>query len=154
MCRRAVSPPYGCEDVILCLSTRQSRERRSLTPYSARVWCMKNRYSPPCATCPTHDRTGPDRYIIFYHGCAPPSRCCPSAVCVCVCVCDQFCDRMPFPLLFHCQLPSHHSAARRAIRTRDRTPAPYISLVGARCVRVRTHLTTCLLYTSPSPRDS
>ena len=37
VCRRDVSP-YGCEDVISCLSTRQSRERRSLTPYSARVW--------------------------------------------------------------------------------------------------------------------
>ena len=37
VCRRDVSP-YGCEDVISCLPTRQSRERRSLTPYSARVW--------------------------------------------------------------------------------------------------------------------
>ena len=36
VCRRDVSP-YGCEDVISCLSTRQSRQRRSLTPYSARV---------------------------------------------------------------------------------------------------------------------
>ena len=47
--RRDVSP-YGCEDVISCLSIRQSRERRSLTPYSARVWCMKNPYSTTCAT--------------------------------------------------------------------------------------------------------
>ena len=37
VCRRDVSP-YGCEDVISCLSTRQSRQRRSLTPWSARVW--------------------------------------------------------------------------------------------------------------------
>ena len=50
VCRRDVSP-YGCEDVISCLSTRQSRQRRSLTPYSARMQCVKNPYSVPCATC-------------------------------------------------------------------------------------------------------
>ena len=35
VCRRDVSP-YGCEDVILCYSTRESRQRRSPTPHSAR----------------------------------------------------------------------------------------------------------------------
>ena len=50
VCRRDVSP-YGCEDVISCLSTRQSRQRRSLTPYRLQRACAVHEESLLTSLC-------------------------------------------------------------------------------------------------------